>query len=677
MLFVLLLVLVTWSPLQLLGSASASSGLGGGGYYNGGNSNIPNYYYGAAGSSPGGQQQPQQPVQYQQQLHQEQLQPEQQQQPSSSDPSSDSSSPDQPLPPGWTEHLDPSSGQYYYYCAADGTTTWDRPRSISDNNTQALPEEEEGSGNDLPRVGTTGAALDDDGSKGVEPELYPESQPHSEDEFRSQDERPSDYSEYSGSDVPAPFEEGETVLPQEAKYEPERKTALPSDQWDSPGRTDTDSTQPAPDGEAIRGDGTGRASHVAERYAEQRPDHRPGESLWRDDTAHPSDSRGPPQGWGMAPRQQQPQQMNQQPPPLQEAQQQPPPLQQQHQQQQQPLETQLPGPGATNPWGVVGRAEDGPRREPAPDRVLEGRPPPQDRPQQGGPAQPLSRTGSEYSRQGSPTTQAWGTQPFRSQGPPPQQHHQQHQLSQQQQQQGTMSTERRGPEAARAESPLEAQLDGEPAASQPPPIATQRQGPPPHLQQPPLAQRGPASQPLQQRQQPLPLQRSQAQVPPGQTQRPPVQGQHHGQPYRPQTNPQYGSNAQWNVPPYGQSPYGQPSAYGTPPGAYGAPYGSAYGQQHAPPPTQTQSPAPESGSQLVESSTVAVREALGKTWQGLLGFGSKTKEVVDTARNTVVASAKEATQTLSTTSSSTLFISFAGAVHHAPSLTLCAFLLSL
>jgi hypothetical protein len=32
-----------------------------------------------------------------------------------------------PLPEGWTEHLDPNSGQYYYFNAADGTTSWDRP----------------------------------------------------------------------------------------------------------------------------------------------------------------------------------------------------------------------------------------------------------------------------------------------------------------------------------------------------------------------------------------------------------------------------------------------------------------------------------------------------------------------------------------------------------------------
>ena len=32
-----------------------------------------------------------------------------------------------PLPEGWTEHLDPNSGQSYYSNAAEGTTSWDRP----------------------------------------------------------------------------------------------------------------------------------------------------------------------------------------------------------------------------------------------------------------------------------------------------------------------------------------------------------------------------------------------------------------------------------------------------------------------------------------------------------------------------------------------------------------------
>jgi WW domain len=38
-----------------------------------------------------------------------------------------------PLPPGWSEHIDPSSGQPYYYNMVDGTTTWDRPLVVVNN----------------------------------------------------------------------------------------------------------------------------------------------------------------------------------------------------------------------------------------------------------------------------------------------------------------------------------------------------------------------------------------------------------------------------------------------------------------------------------------------------------------------------------------------------------------
>jgi WW domain len=37
------------------------------------------------------------------------------------------------LPAGWSEHIDPSSGQPYYYNMMDGTTTWDRPSAIVNN----------------------------------------------------------------------------------------------------------------------------------------------------------------------------------------------------------------------------------------------------------------------------------------------------------------------------------------------------------------------------------------------------------------------------------------------------------------------------------------------------------------------------------------------------------------
>jgi hypothetical protein len=43
-----------------------------------------------------------------------------------------------PLPPGWSEHIDPSSGRPYYYNSNDGSTSWDRPPPLpSVNETSA------------------------------------------------------------------------------------------------------------------------------------------------------------------------------------------------------------------------------------------------------------------------------------------------------------------------------------------------------------------------------------------------------------------------------------------------------------------------------------------------------------------------------------------------------------
>jgi WW domain. len=52
-----------------------------------------------------------------------------------------------PLPEGWTEYVDPSSGRPYYYNTFDGTTTWDRP-TISQ--TQDMDHEESKDVTDVP-----------------------------------------------------------------------------------------------------------------------------------------------------------------------------------------------------------------------------------------------------------------------------------------------------------------------------------------------------------------------------------------------------------------------------------------------------------------------------------------------------------------------------------------------
>jgi hypothetical protein len=50
------------------------------------------------------------------------------------------------------------------------------------------------------------------------------------------------------------------------------------------------------------------------------------------------------------------------------------------------------------------------------------------------------------------------------------------------------------------------------------------------------------------------------------------------------------------------------------------------------------------------STTSAVKEALGSAWQGFLGFGSKTKELMGQAKETVVQSASQVGDAVSVTS---------------------------
>ena len=46
-----------------------------------------------------------------------------------------------------------------------------------------------------------------------------------------------------------------------------------------------------------------------------------------------------------------------------------------------------------------------------------------------------------------------------------------------------------------------------------------------------------------------------------------------------------------------------------------------------------------------------IRESLGKTWQGILGWGNRTKEALETTSQNIATNAKEATQNLQTKSS--------------------------
>ena len=94
----------------------------------GANGPSGSYPYGGYGQQMQQQQQYQQPDRW----YSEPSQAASVSQPSASTPDSapapeESEKP--PLPDGWSEHFDPNSGQHYYYNAADGTTSWDRPQA--------------------------------------------------------------------------------------------------------------------------------------------------------------------------------------------------------------------------------------------------------------------------------------------------------------------------------------------------------------------------------------------------------------------------------------------------------------------------------------------------------------------------------------------------------------------
>lgn len=93
-----------------------------------------------------------------QQMYQQQYQPQQQQErwraevsqtsygAETSTSTTESETPSEgtessPLPEGWSEHFDPNSNQYYYYNAADGTTSWDRPENPSPPDQKAVESE--------------------------------------------------------------------------------------------------------------------------------------------------------------------------------------------------------------------------------------------------------------------------------------------------------------------------------------------------------------------------------------------------------------------------------------------------------------------------------------------------------------------------------------------------------
>jgi hypothetical protein len=85
-------------------------------------------------------------------------------------------------------------------------------------------------------------------------------------------------------------------------------------------------------------------------------------------------------------------------------------------------------------------------------------------------------------------------------------------------------------------------------------------------------------------------------------------------------------------------------------GQYGGQHGQYSGQQYGQQPPQGQLV-----QQGIEEVASPVKEALGKSLQSLMGFGNRTKEAMEQARDSVVTSATAATQTLSAKSTSKFF----------------------
>jgi hypothetical protein len=185
--------------------------------------------------------------------------------------------------------------------------------------------------------------------------------------------------------------------------------------------------------------------------------------------------------------------------------------------------------------------------------------------------------------------------------------------------------------------------------------ARQEPAPQAYGQGPPQSQ-NPQQQQLPQR---PPMGQGPNQQPPRQ-QGPPQQGPPQQGPPR-QVYPQYGYPAPQLGPPqqqYGQ--YGQPPRQGPTGQYYGQGQPQTYGQYggapgYRGPPSQQQQNGSTAGaviSKSVEEGTTAVKAALGSTWQSLVGFGSKTRELTEQVRDQVVSKAADAGQTITAQSTS-------------------------
>jgi hypothetical protein len=158
----------------------------------------------------------------------------------------------------------------------------------------------------------------------------------------------------------------------------------------------------------------------------------------------------------------------------------------------------------------------------------------------------------------------------------------------------------------------------------------------------------------QSRQPEIPQQQQPQQRHPYQQQRPPYPQQ-----YGPQ---QYGQYYGQRPPQQNPYPYGQ---YQRPPTQSGPPYnqyeqsnghGGAHGQNYGQPQQQQgYGQMPGQGQLVPKEQPSVIRESLGSAWQGLLGWGNRTKEAVETTRSTIATNALEASKTISEKSSGTYY----------------------
>ena len=433
-----------------------------------------------------------------------------------------------PLPPGWSEHIDPSSGQPYYYNSNDGSTTWDRPPPVPNMNATSTTNDDMPPPQfDVPQSFSPSMQGHSNSTDSNESQLNDDAR-SSETQERSNQENLAVASE------PAPSVEGDALT----SISRDDNKVIEEDQWREAQGWNTPSD---------KSDGGDQNSNIG---------------VGNDASVPPGWNLPPPQNpsnpWGMveAP---QPGRSEQSPPNMNEAMPQsrpdqhrtvdpvmPPPNQDHSQKQQlyeEPKYTQ--DSGASNMLPNVGVGPNNNIAPPNVHRVSEPNP-------------PIERA--------SPPLNIHGKN--------------QNQIPQYQ---------------------TTSQHDSQRYGQQPPPTELSR--PPPT--------------------QAYPYQYSQ--------QRPGVSGQ--------QQNTQYqGGNAYGHPPQQHQdmSQYaGRPMYNQYPPPNQAIPQQS-YG-----------SPSVGQRGQLIpQEPQNLVKESLGRTWQSILGLKDKTKEVVETATNTVAQSARDATQTI-------------------------------